>query len=145
MWRLLRMPKGSGLNILGSRSMDVSSIIFHDILLLLTKCTTCAALVLQVHHVLPSHVSLPLTNSVAPARPVNQRSKAIPTGPKASSGPTQASQQTQRHNAQRNSTSGKKAAGAVHAQTEGAPPGLALLKRIGKAGQEGDKRKQQGG
>ncbi|OWZ52313.1 hypothetical protein C349_05135 [Cryptococcus neoformans var. grubii Br795] len=103
------------------------------------------SLVLQVHHVLPSHVSLPLTNSVAPARPVNQRSKAIPTGPKASSGPTQASQQTQRHNAQRNSTSGKKAAGAVHAQTEGAPPGLALLKRIGKAGQEGDKRKQQGG
>lgn len=103
------------------------------------------SLVLQVHHVLPSHVSLPLTNSVAPARPANQQSKTIPTGPKASSGPTQTNQQAQRHSAQRNSMSGKKAAGAMHAQAESAPPGLALLKRIGKAGQEDDRRKQQGG
>lgn len=139
------MRKESGLNILGNRLMDVSLIIFHDQYLCSQNATTCSALVLQVHHVLPSHVSLPLTNSVAPARPANQQSKTIPTGPKASSGPTQTNQQAQRHSAQRNSMSGKKAAGAMHAQAESAPPGLALLKRIGKAGQEDDRRKQQGG
>lgn len=110
----------------------------------------CAALVLQVHHVLPSYVSLPLTNSVTPAsvttaRPANQQSKSIPTGPKAGSGPTQANQQPQRSTVQRSSTAGKKAAGGVHAQAGSASPGLALLKRIGKAGQEGDKRKPLGG
>lgn len=109
----------------------------------------CAALVLQVHHVLPSHVPLPLTNSatsasVTTARPATQQSRSIPTGPKASSGPTHANPQAQRSTAQRNSTAGKKVAAAVHAQAGSAPPGLALLKRIGKAGQEGDKRKQQG-
>ncbi|KIR29131.1 hypothetical protein I309_01716 [Cryptococcus deuterogattii LA55] len=107
------------------------------------------SLVLQVHHVLPSHVPLPLTNSatsasVTTARPATQQSRSIPTGPKASSGPTHANPQAQRSTAQRNSTAGKKVAAAVHAQAGSAPPGLALLKRIGKAGQEGDKRKQQG-